>query len=521
MGIDEVRDRIAVINKKMDSANLTAVSLTALLKEKEKLTVKLHKAHVNSLGNSKCVYEDACQFLQEASKYAFMYLYDQIEDGTILVEDRYKPVLIGLHHLAIDRFSDQFKESVLRFDSMHLKAEESPLFLREDYMLKLAEDGFLKYHFEMLAGTDEKKRLSLFIPRFFREFPFIKSETDGKLGILGTTGMLPVYHSTYFDQIASLNSSDFKADLGTNQFVYDDGCSFSMVISDISSLKLNMSIRSHQLFSVALGMFTAQNLTLSPKKKPDGYSVRIPVDTYIELLGYDITEKYFLSEEERESERKRIEHVKREAKRAIRKDLDILHNSTIKIKTKSGGTFRYSLCQVTGLDSKYIYVKFGEDIISYLAELPKTQYALWLPQITGRHPNLYRIANKLVTHASMIQNQNFGTDNRLKVKTLMAVTDLPTEKDLRNQKYKGKSELRKWKYRIRLPFEKNMRDLQMMDNGGLISWHYAKPGHADEVISETDVDQIDNLTDYMNLLIVFELADMPKLGNQHLQQGSV
>lgn len=503
MTIQEVQARLSQISKRL--ADLGAEQRTperlseikALFSEAYELTDRLQELHVYSFGDPAKIYKDGCMLLEDAIQVIYMHFYRSVIDGTISATKN-EPVLISVvNNLRIHRFSVDFHRSLAEFSDLNLSGDNLPIFLEEKSMLDLVKTEILKYHLHALEGLPERKRLTTFVDQTLKDSPYIRrktSSTQSRIGVeaLTVNDMLPMYHFSGFDRMAALNRSDFEADGVTNQLSYentDNDDYFSMVIKGIEKFMPSIPLNCHKLFALALALFSWQNPKLKDNK-PSTYTVMIPIGWYISMLDVNTSEN--------------------EARRRIRNDLKTLYNASVRIKSQKYGHGEFRLIQAYTTKPSFITITFGTKIIDFFAQLPKTKYALWTLPIGGKeNANTYRLGNKLVTHASMKNNQFKGTSNKLSVSSLLAVTDLPTISTLQKRGRDGKTSERKWRQRVKQPFEKAMDDLVTRENGGLLSWHYAQPGSAGKKISRDDVDQIASYQEYSKIMIVYELALLP------------
>jgi hypothetical protein len=236
----------------------------------------------------------------------------------------------------------------------------------------------------------------------------------------------------------------------------------------------------------------------------------IPLDDYARLCGYEIDERKTETPEAAEKEKRRAAEARKEARKRIKQDLELLKATWItgreivkvkgtptEISFESVALFEY--CAITR--SGYIIVDFGTHVAEALKKLPEGQYHLGLLGIKATKPNAYRIGRKMVAHANMDSNIIRGTSSRLKVSTLLAVTSLPTIESLRGE---AENNGRKWEIRIKEPFEKALDEL----TGKVISnWEYVKPKGVK--LTDREAYQIRDYETFCEMLVEFELIDAP------------
>ncbi len=428
------------------------------------------------------------------------------------------------------RFSDDFIEKVYLQQFQLLSSDGSNVRLNEADIKDYIKNYVLQNHRQLLKGTPEEKKLNRLIRDTLRNADFVQSfnkTTADYAAVLLGGNSIPVYRSETFNEIARISRGMMKEEYTQNEYgesipeklTYSNG-SFSMEIFDVSKLSKNISVNTHKLLMIILGIFAGQYGKLEkPQKKhtPEypSFTVRFPSELYIRLLGYDIDEKIYPDRADQEAEHQRVLRTRSEARRLISQELELLHHITIKAKA-GRSTAVYTITPTSKLEGDTISVTLNPDIIAYLAQLQsKTRYALWMLRIPHRQSNTYRIALKMMNHYTIRSNHILKGNNkkkifnRLKVKSLLECTDLPTITDLSNKTYgpDKRSEARKWRYRIKEPFETAVNNLLDLDVGGLKSWHYEITGNGP--ITQEQVDAITNFDEYADLVVVYDFAEPP------------
>ena len=447
----------------------------------------------------KAVQEDAEKLLPVALRY----IYHDIFKNIIRSANAENPPLLRVNYYNFARMGSDPSIDLSR------DPETIQLFLEAKTTKKLIYDYLLVDQLKQLKGTEEGKQLKRYIADTLKKCCFIRPDEKqhNSSTKLLSTGNLPIYHDVAFDELARIsNKNMLEISFGTSEYTSEvNGNTTKITLKDLEKVNSKLTVRSHALFSVALAVFTEGHMKLNKNKLSFDETVIIPVDEYIQLLGYDITEHQMKSQEAQRKEKARIRHVKREAKRAIKADLKTLTQTNITISRRNfWGMF--NLVQSAVMENGYISVTFGNDIMKLFASLPKTQFPLWLPLIPGRHSNAYRIGYKFANYYSMnigsSQKQKAQAD-RLKVKSILAVTDLPTYKELKKKTYNNRSAAYRWRDLIRDHMETALNYLLKMENGGIESWTYALPGGG--IISQEQAHRIDSFEEWSNLLIVFRL----------------
>lgn len=483
----------------------------------DELTDRMNVLYLDELektGGKSAVYSDAAALTSDTLDYMFhiMNIYIQATEKEIPEDDH---LVIGINYQGIDRFSEEFPQIVTKQRTDGFNPESTCTRFEEKSMKQFFND-LLSDHLERLKGSPEEKALKKLIRNTIKSSPYIE-HTENKSTVyssllLNGRSTLSIYHGDSFDNMAKVTRKKMNYESITDISSYGaKNDRFYLEIRDISKLKGNITVRTHALFSIALAIFTNANSNLPKVKKgtaPDyqSYTVKFLADDYIQLMGYDITENIMSTPEEQEAEHKRVSRIKYEARRDIKNDLDMLHSIYLDFK-HGRSRYKFTITPSTGIEGDYIYIKFNSDVVGYLATLPKTHYPLWLPQISGRNPNSYRIANKMMNHYSNRKNHLQGNFNRLKVKTLLSYTDLPDIEDLKKTEYGKYLAAWDWKQRIKIPFETALNNLVTMEKGGLDSWHYEKTGIGE--ISQKEADGMKRYEDYSDLIIVFDPINPP------------
>ena len=228
----------------------------------------------------------------------------------------------------------------------------------------------------------------------------------------------------------------------------------------------------------------------------------LPLREYALKRGYDIEEHPTNTPEEEEKEKKRAKNQLDNFRKAIRQDLDIIHASTLTwtedIKSKSKDYARVSLVTYTGIRNGEIKISFSPELATYLAERNLiTQFPTKLLRIPGTNPNAYRIGKKLSEYYNNFDNQARETHDRLSVKTLLGVTDLPSYEKVQD------TDRGHWQERIKEPLEKALDTLTGI--GFLADWEYT---HAKAVpLTDEEASNITNYKDFSELYIHFQLVD--------------
>lgn len=307
---------------------------------------------------------------------------------------------------------------------------------------------------------------------------------------------LTLYHGKATDSLARASSRDAELNPITGNATVDTG-EVKVVMQKFTEIKGTLGVNTHKLLSVGIARFTELN---NYSKKGEGkleFTVTIPLREYASLLGYDVMEHDTDTPEEAEAEKKRASNALKDAKKKIRKDLDVLRSIDLtweeKVKGKTGDFVSIPIIGSRGIKGNNIYMTFDPSMASYLAKLPLTQYPLPLLSVDARQSNAYSMGLKFSEHYNNDNNQKRGTANRLKVDTLLKVTSLPSYEDVVKTR-KG------WEERIKEPFETALDALTQ--SGILKDWRYT--GNKGAELTDAEATPTD-YESWSNLLIEFEL----------------
>lgn len=275
-----------------------------------------------------------------------------------------------------------------------------------------------------------------------------------------------------------------------------------LVISKLKELQTTLGISTDKLLCTAMAGFTQQNDFKHNKDKEPKREVRIPLKEYAKDLRYDVEEHETNTPEEAEREKKRAKIQLDNARRAIKKDLDIIQATTLtwqeKIGKRNGDYRKVNIVEDTGIQNGYIIITFGPKMAKYIVERNLiTQYPRGLLGLDNRNPNAYYIGRKLAEHYNQDSNQIRGTHDRISIPALLAVTDLPSYKEVQ-QKDRGH-----WQERIKDRLENALDTLTQ--EAILSGWEYT---HAKAVaLTDEEAYNITSYEEYAKLYIHFTLAD--------------
>ena len=312
---------------------------------------------------------------------------------------------------------------------------------------------------------------------------------------------LPMAHGKATDALAFMNTRNAEVDRITGNATIDR-FGVQLVILRLRELQATMGVNTDKLLSTAIAVFTQQNDFRHTKPEQLKREITIDLKEYAQLLGYDVEEHETSTPEEAEREKKRAKNQLDNARKAIKKDLDIIHASTLTweepIKGKARDYVRISLVELTGIRNGQIKIEFSQRIASYLAERNLiTQYPTKLLGLDSRKPTAYYIGRKLAEHYNLDNNQIRGTHDRISIPALLAVTDLPS------YEYVQQTDRGHWENRIKRFFEEALDTLTQ--EGILKNWEYV---HAKGVpLTDEEAQNITSYEDFAQLYLHFTPAD--------------
>lgn len=300
-----------------------------------------------------------------------------------------------------------------------------------------------------------------------------------------TPTFFPMAHGKATDALAFMSSKNAEVNPVTKTGTINK-FGVQLAVLKLTELKATLGISTDKLLSTAIATFTQHNDFRHTQGKAPNREVAIPLKEYASLLGYDPNNKSQLDN----------------ARKAIKKDLDLIHASTLTweepIKGKSKDFERVSLVTYTGIKNGVIRIAFSPEIAQYLAERNLiTQYPTKLLRISGRKPTAYYIGRKLAEHYNIDNNQIRGTHDRISIKKLLEVADLASYEEIQ-AKDRGH-----WVERIKEPLEQALDTLTQEEV--LKDWKYT---HAKGVeLTEKEARNITSYEDFEKLYLQFTPAD--------------
>lgn len=322
------------------------------------------------------------------------------------------------------------------------------------------------------------------------------------LTLFGDKSFLPAVHGKATDAIAMLRVKEVTDDKISNRKEIKSG-EVKIVLEKVNELTGNLGVSTRKLFNTAIADFTANNHTGNDFRQLRTSTVSIPLKEYARKCGYDVFEQDTATEEEAVAEARRAKSSLDNFRRKVKKDLKVLFSLSLSWQEKIRGGKEpedfsmVRLVEAVGLKNGYIQILFGQTFSNYLCQLPLTQYPIALLSVNEKNDNAYNMGLKFAEHFSMDNNQIRGTAQSLKVKTLLAVTSLPSIDTVRKSR-KG------WEERIKEPFETSLDALTAC--GLLEDWEYSQQ----KAKAMTDEEaNFKSYEEWVNAFIHFTLKDAP------------
>lgn len=320
----------------------------------------------------------------------------------------------------------------------------------------------------------------------------------------------PIPYSKPTDALAFMSQKQATIDAISGDATIDR-FSVQLRIAKFKDLKASLGISTDKLLSTALAVFAQTNDFSKGTTTASNRRVVIPLKEYANLLGYDITEHETSTPAEAEAEKRRVKHTLDNARKKIKKDLDILYNlsfeweEVIKGKVESFSSVR--LLSAKEYRNGNIAITFTPEIADHLVGRGLiTQYNTGMLRLDERKPNAYYIMRKLEEHYNMDANQRANRHNIIGIDTLLAVTDLPSYEEVES-KDRGH-----WERRIKEPLEESLDYLT--SEHLLKNWEYT---HSKGVpLTEEEASNITDYTTFTKMYLHFTPAD--KIDHSERQQ---
>lgn len=294
---------------------------------------------------------------------------------------------------------------------------------------------------------------------------------------------------------ATLLTSKKKAEIINGTAVISAPNDVRILVNEFDKLKGALSIGADKVLHVALMEFSRINNVSGKDPEIRSRRVTIPLKEYAALLKYDVKERHTTTSEEAQAEKKRVKMQLDNARRKIAKDIDVLYHISLEYYEDDGKFQKVRLLTSSGFENGMFEIAFSPEIADALAHSPViSQYDTKLLGLDERHPNAYKIMRKMLEYYNQTGNQRRNQNNRLKVETILKVTDLPSYEKVQATT-RGH-----WQERIKEPLEENLEYL--VKEGLLKEWKYTHSKGRD--LTDQEVIEITKYEDFTKLLIEFE-----------------
>lgn len=328
------------------------------------------------------------------------------------------------------------------------------------------------------------------VPLSQRPRPTAKAEKGG--------GFWSTVHGKGTDSVTAMIGEEIAENKINNTGVIESGKA-QLVLDEFNKLTgKKFGVSADKLLKTIIARFTELNHTGHSTKKIRQTDIIIPLREYALRCGYDIEIHETATPEEAEREAKRAENKLKDARKKINRDLRILYAASLSWSEKRGDYMDVRLIEGKGIRNGNIHVRLAQAFSEYLINCPLTKYPTALLAMDERNSNAYCMAVKMSTHYNMDNNQERGTAQLLKVKTLLEYVKLPSLADCKRL---GKS----WTERIKEPFELSLE--KNVQDGILTDWRYSRP--RGEELSDEEATNFPDFDKWANTLIYFTLKDAP------------
>lgn len=453
--------------------------------------------HFSKLDNQTKILENAKTTAEEA--IIFSYNCCGIRD---IAEKNENVKISGFTYETRNYFFYVINEGTDKFINYHIEQEKSPVrIFTNDGMRAFLLKYALKKHIEALKGTPGEQKLYKAINKCLEKSKYINSEEfKGDFAIYEEK--TPIYQGSYIDHFADVTKQEQIRDIGTNKIIVVSEEAGKEYTFKVSSPKGRFGITTDKLLLASGAEFTKINNYPYKKGSKINYTVKIPLKAYAERCGYDIKEHPKATPQEREKEKARAQGKLHDARRQVKKDLELLFDCSFswseKIKGQLEDFVDVRLIEAKGIKDGYIIVEFSRNYAEYLLKHPAlTQFDNRLLLIDGNHRNAYYLGLKIMEHNSIYRNQARGTANLLKVKTLLEYTDLPNIE-------KVKAQENGWQSRIKDRLE-NALEFLVSDIKILSDWRYSKA--KGEELTEEEAANIAEYSIFENLYVYFTMNE--------------
>lgn len=271
-------------------------------------------------------------------------------------------------------------------------------------------------------------------------------------------------------------SENIKIEIEDVKYLVDEN--EAVKIEDIGKMS------TYKLLMVALAKFSETNHIEKEKNRdPQNLKIHISLREYASLLGYNMNDTP-----------KKVDGHLRTVRKKVKKDLNTLYNYSAEWKDDKENHLSSRFLTQKGIKDSIIMIAFAPEYAKYLINTAMTKIPKKLIALDEKKHNAIKIGFKLSHSYNMTQNKVAGRHNKLRVESLLNMTDLP-KKDNETVKKVG------WINRIKKPFENQLNEL--IKEGILKSWIYTNKGTN---ITENDIKYLE-FEEWIKLTINFEMIE--------------
>lgn len=283
------------------------------------------------------------------------------------------------------------------------------------------------------------------------------SESLNDKEIIESGRLVATYYGKGSEAIKLVNPKKIEVDTIEKKAILQSKSSLELFIEQYESPADKVGVRADKLLKFALLDFTKNNKADRDKygnSKVDlnsiNYFAKVNIEKFAKALGKDIEVKTHdekgnpLNRVEIEKEEKRVKSLIDKVRRDVQKDRKILARTSVFFEEKING-------KIEDMELKYVGSSRYNNGTATIVIDPL--FALYLlnrntliyqdKQIYKiNNDNAYRMYSEMHKHYSKVANFNNGTNDRLKVKTLLSYTTLKTIEDVRENNGSRRREIK-------------------------------------------------------------------------------
>ena len=323
---------------------------------------------------------------------------------------------------------------------------------------------------------------------------------------------MPMFQGTATNKLSMVDAKKIKID-GFGKTIFEEK-DFKILFSDEvdkeRGLKANFRVSTQKLLDVAIMELTRQNHYKSPSNL--NTMVTFSLKDYAKKLGFDVelhtTERS--TKEEIKKEKARVKRIIDKLRVKTYQDLWTLFTMYLSWKEPRNGKngdrvykdySNIRVIQRQDILNGIVYIRVGQDIAEYLNQAQMTNYILDLLKVDERNPLTYQLGRKLGVHHEILRNQSRGTNEIIKIESL--INGLGS---VMNYEEVQKKDPGHWERRIKAPIEKSLDALQ--ESGFLLTWELCNT--KGEPLTDEQA-ELRNYDVYSKLYIKYQLNKRKKL----------